>query len=323
MRIAYLLLAHRQPRQLARLLDALVGPPAAHDGARRDHVFVHVDARRDAASFHDAFATLPRTDDTRRVHWLADRVPVRWGGFSVVEATLALLRTAAAHGALFDRYVLLSGADYPIQPPALTRERLGTPVEFITVEELLHARHPSAEARSRVTRPHFLDVRWLNPMDSPAPALTARIDRLLARLPRLARPALPTRKGSQWWALTGDCVAYVLRYVDAHPGHVRFHRRALVPDESFFHSIVAESPFADRIWHDATRSEEGRPGTPNVLGAHFIDWSDPNASSPRVLTADDFEALQQSSALFARKFDERASAVLLDRLDAFRSAASR
>jgi hypothetical protein len=36
----------------------------------------------------------------------------------------------------------------------------------------------------------------------------------------------------------------VLDYVDANPRFVRFFRSALIPDESFFHTIIANSEFA-------------------------------------------------------------------------------
>jgi hypothetical protein len=46
-----------------------------------------------------------------------------------------------------------------------------------------------------------------------------------------------------------------------------------------------------------------------------VDWSEGGAS-PRVLTSFDLDRLVRSSALFARKFDPRVDAAVIDALDA-------
>jgi hypothetical protein len=48
---------------------------------------------------------------------------------------------------------------------------------------------------------------------------------------------------------------------------------------------------------------------------HYIDWFTPNPTVPKVLDLTDLPAILQSRALFARKFDERSSSDLLDKLD--------
>ena len=97
--IGYLILANECPRHFARLTRAL----RALKGAR---LFVHIDKKADAAPFKAAVAD-------PRVRFLEDRVRVRWGDFSVVEATLALMTAAAGSG--LDRLCLLSGVDYPVR----------------------------------------------------------------------------------------------------------------------------------------------------------------------------------------------------------------
>ena len=45
-----------------------------------------------------------------------ERVKVYWGGFSMVKATLNLMKAALTSGEKFSHLVLLSGLDYPIKP---------------------------------------------------------------------------------------------------------------------------------------------------------------------------------------------------------------
>jgi hypothetical protein len=60
----------------------------------------------------------------------------------------------------------------------------------------------------------------------------------------------------------------------------------VVPDESFFHTLVLNSPFAkDRKDY-----------------LHYIDWSD-SGNSPKTLTLKDLDKIVASPFLMARKLD--------------------
>ena len=109
-KLAYLVVAHHQPRHLGRLIGAL----AEEDS----HFFVHVDAKADLPAFE---AQVPRSD---AVELVADRVRVEWGELGVVEAVLRLLRAAVASGHSFRYFTLLSGSDYPVKHRQAIRSRL-------------------------------------------------------------------------------------------------------------------------------------------------------------------------------------------------------
>src|SRR4051794_33529170 len=98
MKLCYVVLAHANPAQLARTVDAL------RDGDNA--VVVHVDARADLDAFQ-------RAAGVRDVHWVADRVRPYHHSWGIVEATLRALRDARQSGA--DRYILLSGDSYPLR----------------------------------------------------------------------------------------------------------------------------------------------------------------------------------------------------------------
>ena len=82
MRIAYLILAHKNPSQLAELVMAL-------DDPTKTRFYIHVDQR--SADFFGSPSLKPIMD-RENVLFLRDRVRVYWGGFSIVEATLRLIR---------------------------------------------------------------------------------------------------------------------------------------------------------------------------------------------------------------------------------------
>jgi hypothetical protein len=102
-RIAYLILAHHRPRQLARLVDRLSGPET--------RFFVHFDASAADAAFDEGAAILAGRGDVEFV----PRIVCAWGDMSLVDAAMETVKAALASGFRFDVAVLLSGQDYPIK----------------------------------------------------------------------------------------------------------------------------------------------------------------------------------------------------------------
>ena len=101
--------------------------------------------------------------------------------------------------------------------------------------------------------------------------------------------------GSMWWCLTRDCVVYLDHFVRNNASYTRYFRTVFIPDESFFQSILSNSPFSDRIANDDLR---------------YADWLNPNPLYPRTLETGDFEKVMSSPKLFARKFDARSQELL-------------
>jgi hypothetical protein len=98
-RTAYLILAHHQPSHLKRLVAALSCNSSAF--------FIHLDEKADASQFAEL--------SSRQVQFTPKRIAVFWGDFSQVEAILVLIQTAMSHPSTFERFVLLSGVDYPLR----------------------------------------------------------------------------------------------------------------------------------------------------------------------------------------------------------------
>jgi len=72
------------------------------------------------------------------VRFTPERDEVWWGDYSQVEATLMLLRTALEDPQHFDRFVLLSGADYPLRSTAAVERFFESHPqnEFVNVVEM-------------------------------------------------------------------------------------------------------------------------------------------------------------------------------------------
>ncbi len=308
--VAYLILAHGEPGHLSRLIAALDVPGV--------DFYVHVDGKTDIAPFAPLFGR-------PRVTLLREREKIFWGGFSLVRATLLLLRAAAGHG--YARYSLLSGCDFPIRSATTVRDTLlGSSAEFLRVERRLDERPRNGHA-FYVERYHLNDWELFNPRV----ARRYRARRGPVWLSNPARPAAPVSargavaatsslvprrsyvngmtpyQGSQWWSLSAGCIDYVFDFLSRTPEYLRFHRFVGIPDEIFFHSIVKASPFAEKITHDF----EVAPLDHNESGAHYIDWRTKGVPLPKTLDESDLPSLLRSQALFARKFDSARSSRLL------------
>jgi hypothetical protein len=296
MRIAWLILAHHQPHHLAALISALDTP--------EDRFFIHVDAKAELGGFEQLLGQRDRVVLLGR----RDRHTIQWGGFSIVQATLDLIRAARTGSVPFDRFCLLSGADHPIKTPAEVRRTLDCDLEFLNIEHSMD----EPEYRKRVTGYHPEDNRLLTWNSPRSRWLPIRVLRgLLLRIPRRCWSAFPLYQGSTWWALTAPCIAYIERFRSENPGYMRFFRWTACPDETFFHSILMASPFRDRISHDRSHGATPRvPSHPHEYGIHYVDWTTPGAH-PAVLDLAYLGTLLGSHALFARKFDETRSAALM------------
>ena len=292
MKIAYLVLAHNNPRHLQRLVRALSSGSAGF--------FIHVDRKSSMGQFSGTSG--------ENVHFTRKRIPVHWGEFSQVDAILVLLRAALAHPRGFDYFVLLSATDYPIQPVAYI-ERF---FERHRGEEFINmVRMPCEAAGKPISR-----LTTYQPF--PGGSLVARgMRKLLASTgtgprQRAYEPHLRNlvpHGGSTWWALSREACEHIRSFVDNEPRVVKFFRHTLFPDESFFQTILGNSPYKARVRRNLTYTDwDAGGGSPAFMTQAHLDF----------LTAGASVALDgvygEGEALFARKFSDEAEALVV-RLD--------
>ena len=105
--------------------------------------------------------------------------------------------------------------------------------------------------------------------------------------------------GSSYWCLSRECIEYVHNFINQNNEFVDFFRYVLIPDESFFQTIILNSPLRNSV---------------NNNNLNYIRWI-PKAPSPIILGKSDFEQIISSEKLFARKFDLNKDADILDMID--------
>lgn len=282
MRIAYLINAHKNFKQLERLVATL--------NTKDVCFFIHIDKKVDASGF----AKLSECLEKYNTMFVSDRVGMKWGGFSQVEATINGLQTIIGSGKSFDYINFISGQDYPIKHNAFILEFLSSNrgYEFIEYCELSPNGWEGAMTR--------FERYWLHDIINNTPVCSLIQNVLSVLLPKRKIPkGYNAFGGSSWWTISSDCARYILDFVDKERKFVDFFRLTLCPDEIFFQTIIMNSEYITRICNNNLR---------------YIDWSE-GESNPKVLSKVDFNLLLSSNKLFARKFDTNLDEQVLDMLD--------
>jgi len=293
----FLVLAHTDPCLCGRLANAL-GPN--HD------VFVHVDAKSDIRPFLEQRVH-------SRVAFINERVRVSWAGFSMVRATLQLIRAALLQCPSCTHLVLLSGQDYPIKPLDTFLHHLAASPsrQFMKLGVMnTPARNPQ---NYRITRYSFLDQLALIPSSSLRTWAKVGIKAFTYAFRRKPISGLEPFFGSQWWAITPACARHVVNSVKSHREFVDFCRYSFCPDEHFFHTIVGNSPFVDgcEVVYDYPAENETVKAVSYLANLHLVDRRLSHFFDDR-----DFSLIQDSDKFFVRKVTSNASRKLLDLVDA-------
>lgn len=293
--LAFLILAHADPPQLTRLLRAL---PAG------SHKLVHID--RKSTQFR-GFA--PGTPNTQL---LDRRRDVYWAGFSIVEATLDLVRLALATTAA-RRFVLLSGNCYPIKSNDAILSFFGSDAtrEYINYYDVRTASDLYRDKLKRRFLPEEFIAGRTGIRNSTALKLLSRAGSRVAGFAerdwQRALNGLVPAYGSQWWALTRPCAEMVLEAAETRP-ELDFFRFTFAPDEMYFHTIVANSKF-----HNCTGGFLPFPGRGNwrIANLHLLSSS----SLHKVWGTADWDEIARSERMFVRKLETRTSSDLIVRIE--------
>lgn len=238
---AYIVLGHKRPDLLGRLVDALGAAP----------VGVHIDGKVDIAPFRAVLQGRPN------VTFLPRHV-CHWGAYGHVAGSLEGLKwflgTDASHA------VLLTVQCYPLTSQAQVRRRLAE----LGDRSQFRLRPFPIEQWGPTGGYNRIDHHWF--------VLRARM-RSLKLLPRRIPYDLHPHGGGSYWCLSRKHVEYVLDYLDQHRLAASFFRTTLVPDEMIFHTILANSPMADEVVSERFNYSYFAPSAPNpiILGIDDLD----------------------------------------------------
>lgn len=276
MRIAHLILTYTNPKQTERMIKMMY-----HENF---DFYIHVDKKFDINP-HLFLEALPN------VYFINNRVDVKWAGFSTVLATFQCIKEIVGTGIPYQFINFLSGQDYPLKSPTriydFFRENVG--------KEFLSYRDFKNDWKEGLIR---MENYFLSSYNFPGKH----------RLEHLINKIMPTRKlpynlhpygKSMFWMLSPEVAMYVVNKVENDKKLRQFFSFSWASDEFVFQTMILNSRYKDRVVNNNYR---------------YIDWS-AGGANPKVLDETDFEKLEKTEMLFARKFDMMNSPKILDLID--------
>ena len=300
----YLILAHKNPLQLSRMIERL------DDGASK--FFIHLDAKTPIEPFAACL-------EGGHIRFIEPRERCVWGDFSIVRATIHLMEAASKEQGVF---ILMSGQDYPIQSQGYINAFLenNKGFDFIEIEPLeekwkpkmvkdklehYHILHSEERGHSNCYAPFahcsvFQKVRTLTHLLKGR--LSMKNFRLLCSLPKRVAPFERQYAGSQFWAFSERTFYGVLHYIREHKAALEeYYKYTSSPDEIYFHSVLM-----DLVAKDSTIKLKD-PIT-------YVNYFRKN----NVFVTEDFDKLtSEKGKLFARKFDTDIDIEILNKLDSY------
>lgn len=280
MRIAHIIMTHKNPDQLVRLIKRLHHP--------NFDFYVHVDSKIPIEDFVPIL-------DISQVSLIKNRVKCNWGGHSFINAIGSSLNEVLSLNKDYDFINLISGQDYPLKSAEAVYDYFNGKIgmNFISYEESKESEWWKGAAL-RYEKYHFTDIefKWKYFAQKIINKITPN-----RKFP-LAMELYGGNKSS-WWTISAECAKYVAQVLSTNLKLNRFLKYSWGTDEFVISTIIMNSKFKEKTINDNLR---------------YIDWTEGNAH-PKLLGINDFEAIKSSDMIFARKFDTNVDAEILNQID--------
>jgi hypothetical protein len=308
--INYIILVHKNPFQLIRLINKLSG----------NHVnfYVHVDKLVDSKPFEEA------AKDIKNIHFISDekREEGIWCGIGLVKATINSLNQIIADGRK-GYCILLSGQDYPIKNNTYIEDYLSKNYGINFIETFdIPTENWFHKGMDRISfykfnlsnkRGHFVVVPSIFQSEFYSlKTIKSLLKLIIYNKFQLIFKLFNNRKhpnnilpkgGSAWWGLPIETVNDIIIFLEANPEFLKYHKYTFNPDELFFQTIVSHI----------------NKGKPELMGNSltFVDWGRENSVGAPSLSIEHFNLIinQPKNILFARKFEYEEDSKILSKLD--------
>lgn len=309
MKFAYLILAHKNPKQLARLVSRLDTKDALF--------FIHIDQKAAQEPFEQALSEIA----SARLHFVKERKNIVWGGFNMIRATLNGLKEIAALGETISHVTLMSGQDYPIKTAELYQAFLFQHPQKTFIEYFSMPTPSIAHGGlDRLSYYHLIFTRKLHlafPLFSFLKVRSAHAKQgkwlLIKRLtdflpsakpyPRKFIPSKTPYYGSQWCTLSMEAVKYILGELAKDTRFYNYFKYTHIPDEMFFQSLLLNA--------------EEKAIKENIVNQslHYINWGATKSDHPNNVGLADIPQMMASEKFIARKFEAENDMTVLNKID--------
>ncbi len=294
-KLAFLISTHTDIAQLNRLITALPD---------NSTFFIHLDKKTDIKPFAQAFSK------DNRVNFINHRVNVRWGSINEVEYQMEMVRAALNYGEHFDRLITLSGMDYPVwKKERITRFfEMDKETEYLAGIDVSYPWHASA-----IYQQYFFNIA------KPGSGWKYYVTRALGRTLRLLQIKKPLKKviegktyklykGAAWWAISPELASVILHEWDTNIHLKKWLKHCMCPAELFAQTVA----FNNTEWREKCILNNNNYSLPMHTPLTYITWTN---SEIKILNEEDYNAIEKSGKMFARKIISTKSDKLVEIID--------
>lgn len=275
MKIAYCIQCHKNTKILRETINLL---------SKENDIYIHVDKKTNIDEFNEYLG---------KVIFIKDRVDVKWGNFSQVEATLNMLREVNKYN--YDYISLISGDCLILKRDKEIKAilELNKGKEFIGIEK----NFDEEELIKRV-KYEYKDI-YFKKYNNNIEKILIKIQSFMGivkeniyyeELPKLY-------KGCQWFTITSQLSNYFIEYLDEYPNYKLAFEKSFCSDEIFFQTIVMNSKYSSNVYNINIESDD------NSMALRYIDWKS-GPEYPKILCENDFEKIKNTACIIGRKFDD-------------------
>ncbi|MBE5741944.1 MAG: hypothetical protein E7360_01335 [Clostridiales bacterium] len=301
MKIAYLILVHRDPLQIKRLTNRLL---------KTGDCFIHLDKKSDCKSFLNQFGKEERVD-------IISKYRVSWAGWTMVQAYLELLEKALKSEKKYDRFVFMTGQDYPL----MTDGQICNEFQANLITEYVMAYKIStstiATDKNKILKRWYFDVPFKNRFLRRV--YLSVMYRFITKpftkkelLVKLDGKKVEPYFGQMLSAYTREGASLILNTYHNDKVFNRQMKRVHAAVEIYWQTII----FNSKLRKNTIQHGEEHEITEHFGWAplHYHSYDEDTA----IYTEKDFEELKNSGYMFCRKVIPGISDTLMDKIDEMR-----
>ena len=283
---AVLVVAHKDADQIIELAKILT---------RKFEVYIHFDMKyRIPAESADILKSMAHVR-------LFQKIAVNWGGYSIAEAELVLLREAMKNPEI-SYFHIISGQDWPVRPP----EEI---YDFYEGNDSIYMDYVEAKTVTKFCEPTIWWQKYYFYYDNiKRKTVWGKIYHRLSILWQTAKRtdkfkdfsiSFKIYEGSNWCDLPRYAVEYLLQYMEENPNYEKMLRTGFCSDEFIWQTALCNSPYREKIENNNHR---------------YILWKRKNGSYPAILDEADLPVIEAGEYHFTRKIDLKISEKLIRQL---------
>ncbi len=276
MKIAFIILAYKNPEQVSALVESLTHP--------EHYFFLHIDKTKELIPFKNA---LVKNANATIIY--VERFNSYWGSFLCVKAMLKTLETAMNYSEKFDYFIHLSGQDYPVTSVSEIRKtlRLSVPDSY-----MYHFSLPCHWKNGGMDRLQSCSFFVGNKRMVLTEKTKNPVYKMLYRFWRTKVDRYDATKqyygGEFYFMLHKNAVELLLKNLKADHKLASRLKYTLIPEEIYIPTMLMQNEGSKLPIRNET--------------LRFIPW-EATGSSPRTIQLNDVEEILKGNHLFARKFD--------------------